>query len=406
MSAAPLRLFHHRPFLFHCLSRVFSTAGSQMQAVAVAWQVYELTHSAFALGMVGLAQFLPRLLLITVVGNVADRFDRKKVTFLGQAVQALTLATLAIASFHGQVSRELIYCLVIVGGAARSFETPAIQAMLPTLVGNEALPRAVALGASAMEAATIISPALGGVLYVFGASTVYAITAAFFAAAALLSSAIVPLVRSQRSTSKASGMAHFLEGIRFIRSRRAVLGAISLDLFAVLLGGATALLPIVAHQQLHTGSWGLGLLRSAPAVGALLTSLWLAHHPLRRLVGRKMFAAVALFGLATIAFGLSRSLLLSLAALVVLGAADMVSVVIRAAFVQLQTPDAMRGRVGAVNSVFIGASNQLGEFESGLTAAAFGTVPAILIGGLGTLAVAYLWMRAFPELRDADTLDG
>ncbi|WP_417070224.1 MFS transporter [Niveibacterium terrae] len=404
-DAAPLRLFHHRPFLFHCLSRVFSTAGSQMQAVAVAWQVYELTHSAFALGMVGLAQFLPRLLLITVVGNVADRFDRKKVAFLGQAVQALTLATLAVASFHGQVSQELIYCLVIVGGAARSFETPAIQAILPTLVGNEALPRAVALGASAMEAATIISPALGGVLYVFGASTVYAITAASFTIAAILCSAIVPL-ETWRRVSSGSGFAHFLEGIRFIRSRRAVLGAISLDLFAVLLGGATALLPIVAHQQLHTGSWGLGLLRSAPAVGALLCSLWLAHHPLRRQVGRKMFAAVALFGLTTIAFGLSHSIALSLAALILLGAADMVSVVIRAAFVQLQTPDAMRGRVGAVNSVFIGASNQLGEFESGLSAAAFGTVPAILIGGLGTLAVAYLWMLAFPELRDADTLDG
>ena len=349
MSTAPLRLFHHRPFLFHCLSRVFSTAGSQMQAVAVAWQVYELTHSAFDLGMVGLAQFLPRLLLMTVVGNVADRFDRKKVAFLGQAVQALALATLAIASFHGQVSRELIYCLVIVAGAARSFETPAIQAMLPTLVGNEALPRAVALGASAMEAATIVSPALGGVLYVFGASTVYAITAAFFAAAALLSSAIVPLVRSQRSASKASGMAHFLEGIRFIRSRRAVLGAISLDLFAVLLGGATALLPIVAHQQASHRFLGAGP-AALGARGRCAADLAVARPPPSAPPGRggrcsppSRCSDSRRSPSGCRARSCCRSRRSSCS-----GAADIVSVVIRAAFVQLQTPgcDARPGRCG------------------------------------------------------------
>jgi len=400
-----LQLFRQRPFAFFWFTRVFTAAGSQMQAVAVSWQIYELTHSAFDLGMVGLVQFLPRLALMTVAGNAADRHDRKSVVFLAQVVQAIVLAVLALESVHGHVTRELIYILVIVSGAARSFEMPTTQALLPTLVSAKALPRAVAMAASAMQAATIVSPALGGVLYVLGASSVYGITALLFAISALLCTMIKPLVRPTRLTPTGSSLAYFREGIRFIRTRRAVLGAISLDLFAVLLGGATALLPIVAHQLLETGAWGLGLLRSAPAVGALLISLWLAHHPLRHRVGHLMFAAVAVFGFATIAFALSRSLLLSLLVLAVLGAADMVSVVIRSAFVQLQTPDAMRGRVSAVNSVFIGASNQVGEFESGLTAAAFGTVPSILIGGLGTLLVAYLWMRAFPELRNADTLE-
>ena len=404
MPSSPLPLFRDRSFLLFWSSRIFSTAGSQMQAVVVAWQVYQLTHSAFDLGMVGLVQFLPRLALMTVVGNTADRFDRQRIAFLGQLVQGLALAALAIASFSGGISRELIYALVIVAGAARSFEGPAIQALLPSVVGNEALPRAVALAASGMEAATIVAPALGGILYLLGATTVYAITAALFMASALSALLIRLKVQSERSRQTNSGLAHFLEGIRFIRAHRPVLGAISLDLFAVLLGGATALLPMFANDILHVGPWGLGLLRAAPAVGALLLSVWLAQHPLERRVGRTLIGAVAVFGVAMLVFALSASFWLSLIALAVSGAADMVSVVIRQTLVQLETPDAMRGRVSAVNSVFIGASNQLGEFESGATAALLGPVGSVLLGGVGVLLVAGLWTRLFPALWQRDRL--
>ncbi|HQR03240.1 MAG: MFS transporter [Proteobacteria bacterium] len=404
-AAAPDRLFAHPPFLLFWLARVFTASGYQMQTVAVAWQVYELTGSALDLGLVGLIQFIPRLLLTPLAGNTADRHDRRRIMIAAQLVQASALLTLTIASAGGWISRELIYLLVMVTGGARTFEMPTTQALLPTLVPPSLLPRAVAMSAAAMEAAVIVSPALGGFLYILGPTPVYGLTTALFLLAASMATGIRVLVPGRNAASPAI-MANFLEGIRFIRAHRAILGAISLDLFAVLLGGATALLPIVAAELLHTGSWGLGLLRSAPAVGALLMSLWLARHPLGAGVGRKMFAAVAVFGLATLVFALSRSLALSMAALAVLGAADMVSVVIRNAFVQLNTPDAMRGRVSAVNAVFIGASNQLGEFESGLTAAWFGTVPALLLGGLGTLLVVVLWMRWFPELRQAEHLHG
>jgi len=402
-TALPDALRAQRPFVYFWFARVFTAAGYQMQSVAIAWQIYELTHSAFDLGLVGLMQFIPRLLLMPVAGHVADRYERRRVVFASQAAQALGLLVLLLASADGSASRELIFLLALVTGAARSFEMPATQALLPSLVPPALLSRAVAAGASAMQAATILAPALGGVLYALGATTVYAITMALFVAAATLTLRIRPLTVNTRKADMAP-LTAFLEGLRFILARKAILGAISLDLFAVLLGGATALLPVIAHEVLDSGPLGLGLLRSAPAVGALGMSIWLAHHPLKKRVGRLMFGAVAVFGLATIVFGFSSHIALSLVALAVLGASDMVSVVIRGSFVQLHTPDEMRGRVSAVNSIFIGASNQLGEFESGVTAAWLGVVPAVVLGGIGTILVAALWMRMFPELAKAQSL--
>ena len=309
---------------------------------------------------------------------------------------------LVFASTTDSASRELIFLMAFVLGAARAFEMPATQALLPNVVPKELFPRAVAASASAMQAATIVAPALGGLLYAFGSLWVYGPTAILYIAACAL---MLGLSSSQQQANKApANLENLLAGIRFIRSRPDILGAISLDLFAVLLGGATALLPVFAKDILLTGPWGLGLLRSAPAVGALLMSFWLARFPIERNVGRIMFTSVGVFGVATIAFGLSTSFWFSLAVLAVLGAADMISMVIRGAFVQLHTPDEMRGRVSAVNGLFIGASNQLGEFESGVTAAWFGTVPAVVMGGVGTLLVTGLWMKLFPSLAKRDKL--
>lgn len=383
---------------------MLTASGFQIQSVAVAWQVYELTASALDLGLVGLVQFLPRLVLLPLAGDLADRLDRRRLVAGSQAVQALGMAILAGLTWTGTISRESIFVLLALMGAARTFEMPTSQALLPALVPETALARAVAMGASAMQAATIAAPALAGVLYVLGAGTVHGLAAVAFVLATGLTTQIRPLRPQLALTGTLSGWARFREGLGFVRRHRPVLGAISLDMMAVLLGGATALLPIVAAEVLHTGPWGLGLLRSAPAVGALGMSLWLARHPLGRRVGHRMFQAVAIFGLATIGFGLSHSLWLSAGLLVILGAADMISLVFRQAYIQLETPDAMRGRVSAVNALFIGASNQLGEFESGVTAAWFGLVPAIVLGGVGTLLVAVLWWRWFPELGRVDRL--
>ena len=401
---APASLFAHRSFARFWLARVLTASGFQIQAVAVGWQVYELTGSDLDLGLVGLMQFLPRVILLPIAGDLADRMDRRRLVAAAQGAQALAMAALAWLTLADAVSRELIFLLLVIMGAARSFEMPTTQALLPALVPDELLARAVAMSASAMQAATIAGPALAGVLYALGAGRVHALAAAAFAAATALTLAVQPLRRQAALAGEAGGWARFLEGLRFVRAHRPIMGAISLDMMAVLLGGATALLPIVAAEILHAGPWGLGLLRSAPAVGALGMSLWLARRPMKGGVGRKMFVAVMIFGLATIAFGLSRSLLFSVLILVLLGAADMVSVVFRQSYVQLETPDAMRGRVSAVNSMFIGASNQLGEFESGLTAEWFGVVPAIVLGGVGTLLVAGLWWRWFPELARVDRL--
>ena len=390
-------------FRLFWFSRVASMAATQMLMVAVGWQIYDLTGSAFDLGLVGLVSFIPQVLLVLIAGSAADHFDRRKVVMIGQALEATVVIALALGSQQGWLTREHIFALVCCYGAARAFEAPTLQAMLPSLVTNEALPRAVSLSASAMQTAIILGPAIGGWLYVFGAPVVYG-TAAVAMVLAGCCAALIPAGTRSDTPRERPTFQSLFAGIHFIRQKPVVLGAISLDLFAVLLGGATALLPIFAKDILHVGSWGLGVLRSAPAVGALVMSFWLARYPITRHTGRWLFSSVALFGLSTMAFGLSTHFWLTLAALTVLGAADMVSVVIRGALVQLETPDAMRGRVSAVNFLFIGTSNQLGEFESGLTAAWFGTVPAVVLGGMGTLLVCATWIKLFPPLAQRDAL--
>ncbi|MCE1008822.1 MFS transporter [Pseudomonas monteilii] len=401
-DSAPQLLRHHRPFLAFWLARVFTASGFQMLTVAIGWHLYQLTGNVLDLGLVGLVEFAPRVLFMLHTGHVADRYDRRKVAALCQSLQGLIALALAVGSATDNVTRELIFALAFLLGATRSFEMPATQALLPNVVPPGLFPRAVAASASATQSATIVAPAVGGFLYAFGSIWVYGPTVALYAIACVLTLSLQ--ARGQVVQRGRASIESLLAGIRFIRSRPDILGAISLDLFAVLLGGATALLPVFAKDILLTGPLGLGLLRSAPAVGALLMSVWLARFPFERNVGRTMFTAVGVFGVATIAFGLSTSFWFSLAVLVVLGAADMISMVIRGAFVQLETPDEMRGRVSAVNGLFIGASNQLGEFESGVTAHWFGTVPAVVMGGVGTLVVTGVWIRLFPALAKRDRL--
>lgn len=384
------------------LARVCTASGFQMLTVAIGWHLYQLTGSVLDLGLVGLVEFLPRVLFMLHTGHVADRYDRRKVAALCQTAQALVALALVIGSSTDNVSRDMIFVLAFLLGAARAFEMPTTQALLPNIVPAELFPRAVAASAAAMQTATIVAPALGGFLYAFGSVWVYGPTVVLYVLALSLMLSL-PARQTPLNKGKAT-LQSLLAGIHFIRSRPDILGAISLDLFAVLLGGATALLPVFARDILLTGPWGLGLLRSAPAVGALLMSFWLARFPIERKVGRTMFTGVAVFGVATIAFGLSTSFWFSLATLAVLGAADMISMVIRGAFVQLETPDEMRGRVSAVNGLFIGASNQLGEFESGVTAHWFGTVPAVVLGGVGTLVVTGTWIKLFPTLANRDSM--
>jgi len=406
MSAEPHELqqsiLRHTPFRFFWLARVCTTIAFQMQGVAVGWQIYALTGSAWYLGLVGLAQFLPMLLLTLVVGHVADRYDRRRIAAICQVVEGTALALLAIGSYTGTVGKEAILAIVFVAGTARAFEGPTMQALVPTLVPQELIPRAAAWSASANQTASIVGPALGGLLYALGPTTVYGIAGLLFIVACAMISAIRVARAPQRR--EPISLTSLFAGISFIRSRHEILGAISLDLFAVLLGGATALLPIYARDILHTGPMGLGLLRTAPALGALAMSVFLARNPLRHRVGRIMFVSVFIFGIATIVFAVSTSFTLSICTLIVLGAADVISVVIRSSLVQIETPDEMRGRVSAVNAMFIGTSNQLGEFESGATAALFGTVPAVLIGGIGTIIVVLVWMRLFPKLVQVDSL--
>jgi MFS family permease len=344
------------------------------------------------------------LLLTLLVGHVADRFNRKTIISICQAVESSTLALLAISSYLHRLHPAGIYCAVAAIGAARAFENPSTQALVPGLVKDSEVPQAIAWFSSATQTASIVGPALGGFLYALGAHVPYGSCACLYGTAAILSSTI----QSNRRTAgkEATSASSIFSGIHFIRERKNILGAISLDLFAVLLGGATALLPAYARDILHTGPWGLGVLRLAPAVGALLTSVFLAHRPIRTRAGQRMFAAVIVFGLATIAFALSRNVLVSVGILCVLGAADVTSVVVRASLVQLETPDGMRGRVSAVNSLFIGTSNQLGQFESGVTAAWFGLIPATIMGGVGSILVALIWMGLFPGLRRLESVAG
>jgi MFS family permease len=401
-SGSQPSILRHRPFAFFWLARGFTSIAFQIQGVAVGWQVYALTGSPFYLGLVGLAQFLPMFLLTLAVGHVADRYDRRMIVRLCQIIEGLAAAALAFGSFSGWQSKESILGVVFIAGAARAFEAPTLQALVPGLVPTLLIPRAMAWSASAHQTATILGPAIGGLLYTAGPTAAYATATVLFLTASLL----IALIRIERPPPNREpvSLQSLFAGIVFIRNQPVVLGAISLDLFAVLLGGATALLPVYARDILVTGPWGLGLLRSAPAVGALAMSIFLARKMIEHRIGWVMFGAVVIFGVATIVFAVSTSFVLSLGALVVLGAADVISVVIRSSLVQIKTPDEMRGRVSAVNSMFIGTSNQLGEFESGLTAALFGVVPAVLIGGAGTLVVVILWMRLFPQLLRIDSL--
>lgn len=395
---APERVLAVRSFRHFFLTRIFSTSAYQAMSVAVAWQVWDITQSALALGTVGLVQFLPKLVFMPFAGNLADRMERRLIVAITLAAQALCMLALTVATATGTVNLTLIYVLMAAGGIARTYEMPAMQAFLPSVVPPTLLTRAVAMSASAFQLSTIAAPVLAGFTYGLGAAVVHGLATAIFAAGALTVLLVRPLRAQEFSTAANTAWQSFIEGLRFVRARHSILGAISLDMMAVLLGGATALMPIIASEVLHTGAWGLGLLRAAPAVGAVLVSLWLARHPLKHDVGRWLFGGVAVFGIATVVFGLSTSLPLSLLSLAVLGGADMISMVVRGTYIQLATPDELRGRVGAVNGLFIGASNQLGEFESGLTAAWWGAVPAVVIGGIGTVVVALLWMKLFPEL--------
>lgn len=403
MTPAPdERLSRHRPFLFFWFARVFSALGYQMTAVVIGWLVYEKTGSAYYLGLVGLCQFLPMLLLTFVVGHVADRFDRRRIVAICEAFEMLILALLALGAALDRLEVPLIFAAIFGIGMARAFEAPTLSAILPSILSASLIQRAISISSSAMQTAMILGPSIGGVLYAFGVVWPLAVASVFFLVATLCTLQF----RLARGTAPREpfSLRSVFSGVRFIRSQPLILGTISLDLFAVLLGGITSLLPIFAKDVLGTGPWGLGLLRSAPAIGALTMSLLLTRSLLKRGVGMKMFLAVMAFGAATIVFSLSSNFALSFAALVTLGGADNISVVIRNSLVLLSTPDEMRGRVNSVNSLFIGTSNQVGDFESGIVAGLVGAVPAGIIGGVGTILIALLWMRMFPELRRLDLL--
>jgi MFS family permease len=400
-------LTHQRAYMRMWFARIFGTTGNQMLMVAVGWQMYDLTGSAWDLGLVGLYQFMPALLLTLVAGHVADRVHRGRIIaacLVTQAAVAMILvaATQGWGAPHSWASRELLLAVSVMLGVARAFQMPAQQALTPVLVPPAMLPRAMAFSSAGMQAAVIGGPALGGVIFVAGATAVYATCAFLFATGCVLILALrydhAPPPREPVT------LRTLLAGVEFVWQRKALLGAVSLDLFAVLLGGATALLPMFAKDILHVGPWGLGLLRGAPAAGALLMSAVLTRWPLERRVGPTMLAAVALYGVCMVVFGLSTSFVLSLVVLAISGGADMVSVVVRQTLVQIETPNEMRGRVSAVNSVFIGASNQLGEFESGATAALLGPVGSVVAGGVGTLLVAAAWFKLFPSLSRRDRM--
>lgn len=383
-------------------ARLLGNAALQMLLVALGWQVYALTDSAWDLGLVGLLQFVPALALTIPAGQLVDILDRRHVLAGATAIQGVVALVLAASSFGGWVSRDLVLGLAAAIGTSRALQMPAQQALLPALVPLPQLPRATAVSSAVMKAAVIGGPALGGFIYAAGPGVVYAASAAFLVAALFFIFSIAAYERSAKREPVT--WSSVFAGFAFVRRHKVALGAISLDLFAVLLGGATALLPIFARDVLHVGPWGLGLLRSAPAAGAVLVGAWLARHPLGSRVGRTMFIAVAIYGLAVLVFGLSHSFPLSLAALAVSGGADMVSVVIRLTLIQVETPDDMRGRVSAVNAVFIGASNELGEFRAGAMGEWLGAVGSVLVGGVGTLVVAALWIRLFPSLWHRDRL--
>jgi MFS family permease len=401
--ANPIAVLRYRGYAAYAAARFCTTLCWQMLSVAVGWQVYALTHNPLDLGYVGLVQFLPFVVLVLPGGYVADHVERRLVLVAAYGVAALCAGILAWCSLAGLRSVWPIFAVMGVFGTGRAFWMPASSAMTPNLVPPEAFPSAVALNSMLLEIGVIAGPALGGVLYLIGPSVVYCVVTGLLFLAVVLISVIKPLrARDTAAESGTGTMASLLEGLRYVLHHKALLGAISLDLFGVLFGGATALLPAYAQDVLHVGPVGLGVLRTATGVGAALTALTLVVSPIERHVGRWMFAGVALFGLSTVVFGISRSFPLSILALVLLGSGDMVSVYIRQVLIQLETPDAIRGRVSAVGSMFVGASNELGEFESGLTARWFGLVRAVVLGGVVTLGVVGAYLRLFPELRVMD----
>ncbi|MEQ8266378.1 MAG: MFS transporter [Parvibaculum sp.] len=397
-------LFRLRDFRLYISGRFLGTLGMLIQSVAVGWQVYDITESPMALGYVGLAQFLPMVLLTLPAGDIADRIDRRFIVAASSIVEAAAAGWLILLTLTHSGDVTYFYAALALFGAGRAFMAPASRSFVPLLVSAMQLPRAIAVSSSTFQLAVITGPAIGGGLYLFGPVIVYAICAGLFLTVAVAFLGIRTRPPVMTANSAVGAIQRVTAGIAYMRRSPIVLGAISLDLFAVLLGGAVALLPIFARDILHVGPEGLGLMRSAPAVGAIVINLLIIWRPIRKRTGHIMFACVALFGVATIIFGLSENFLLTLGALAVMGASDMVSVNIRSTLIPLATPQPMLGRVTAVEMLFIGASNELGEFESGLTAAWFGTVPAVVIGGVGTLGVVGLWMWLFPDLRKVDKL--
>jgi MFS family permease len=404
-SHAGLAAFRHIDFVLYQIERFSVVAALEMQSVAVGWQVYEITRRPLDLGYVGLAQFLPNVFLFLLAGHAADRFSRKNLLLICNLGFVVCSALLIEITRLGPHNVRPIYAVLVLLGIARAFNSPAGRSLLPALVPVEVFPNAVAWNSTTYQTAAILGPAIGGLLYALfrGPSGVYAtsVVACVVATAALGRIHIRP---SDRAKEEEVGLRTVLAGLHYIWTHKIILGSISLDLFAVLLGGAVALLPVYAREILHTGPWGLGLLRAAPGVGAALMAILLAYQPLRRRVGKIMLFCVTGFGVFTIVFGISHSLVLSLISLMLVGAFDMVSVVVRGTLVQIATPDSVRGRVNAVDMIFIGASNEFGEFESGVTAHWFGTVAAVILGGVGTVVVVALWAWMFPELRDADKL--
>jgi MFS family permease len=402
-TGARFAAFRHASYARFFFARFLAAFAIQIVSVAVSWQMYDETGSALYLGLIGLFQFLPSLLLFLVTGSVADRYNRRAIVAICLVIGAACAATLLGLTLAGAFSPVPVFAILFVFGIERAFMGPAVQSLAPNLVPEKDLPNAIAWNSSSWQTAAIVGPVAGGLLYGASATVAYSVALAML----VLATGLVLIIPkpAQRSVARAVDLQEVLAGFRFIAKEKVVLGAISLDLFAVLLGGAVALMPIFARDVLALGPWGLGLLRAAPGIGAVAVAVWLAFHPIRHHAGIAMFGGVALFGAGTVVFGLSETAWLSIAALMLMGASDMISVYVRETLIVLWTPDEVRGRVNAVNMVFVGASNELGEFRAGTMASLLGAIPAVVIGGIGTLAVAVLWSVAFPKLRDIDSLD-
>jgi len=396
--------FRYPAFLKFQAARFFIVVATEMQAVAVGWQVYEITKRPLDLGLVGLAQFLPGIVLFLVSGHVADRFNRRNLLILCDVGFAICFALLLVITLRGAVSIAAVFAVLVLLGVVRSFNGPVSRAMLPHLVPPEHFAGSVAWASSIFQAATILGPILGGVIYAFARGPVAVYVCAVLAAGAAIVLTLQLPAQEKERARPAANLSTVFDGFRYIWREKLILGAISLDLFAVLLGGAVALLPVYAREILSAGPWALGMLRSAPGVGAGIMAIAIAHRPLRNRAGATMLWCVAAFGLCTVIFGVSRSFSISLAALFLVGATDMVSVIVRATLIQVKTPDEMRGRVNAVDMIFIGASNELGQFESGITAQWFGAVSAVILGGIGAIVITGLWAWMFPELRRVNEL--